>query len=138
MSGIEIFIDESGDFGPYVDIRDVGDSVSEYSRYKDPANSFALVSGSKSGLHDEPHCTSFVGDRGTCKARKLFLWRREELPAKLAQGHSEERMEVMVVPPRLPGRPTAREGGEGRAGAREGVARRGRGRDAAISPRSVV
>ena len=121
MSGIEIFIDESGDFGPYVDIRDVGDSVSEYSRYKDLANSFALVPGSRSGLHDEPHCTSFVGDRGTCKTRKLFLWRREELQAKLAQVHSEERMEVMVVPPRLPGRPTAREGGEWRAGREIGV-----------------
>ena len=97
MSGIEIFIDESGDFGPSVDIRDVGDSISEYSRHKNPANSFALVSGSRSGLHDEPHCTSFVGDRGTCKARKLFLWRREELPAKLAQVHSEERMEIMIA-----------------------------------------
>ena len=104
-----------------VDIRDVGDSISECSRHKNPANSFALVSGSRSGLHDEPHCTSFVGDRGTCKARKLFLWRREELQAKLAQVHSEERMEVMVVPPRLPGRPTAREGGEGRAGREIGV-----------------
>ena len=80
-----------------VDIRDVGDSISEYSRHKNPANSFALVSGSRSGLHDEPHCTSFVGDRGTCKARKLFLWRREELPAKLAQVHSEERMEIMIA-----------------------------------------
>lgn len=106
-----------------VDIRDVGDSISEYSRHKNPANSFALVSGSRYGLHDEPHCTSFIGDRSTCKARKLFLWRREELPAKLAQVHSEERMEVMVVPPRLPGRLAAREGGEGRAA---GPDRRGR------------
>ena len=135
MSGIEIFIDESGDFGPYVDIRDVGDSVSEYSRYKDPANSFALVSGSKSGLHDEPHCTSFVGDRGTCKARKLFLWRREELPAKLAQVHSEERMEIMIArlvcPVRvgvgMAAREMARKGAGGRAEARGGVEGRGGG-----------
>ena len=75
----------------------LGSSISEYSRHKNPANSFALVSGSRSGLHDEPHCTSLVGDRGTCKARKLFLWRREELPAKLAQVHSEERMEIMIA-----------------------------------------
>ena len=136
MSGIEIFIDESGDFGPSVDIRDVGDSISEYSRHKDPANSFALVPGSRSGLHDEPHCTSFVGDRGTCKARKLFLWRREELPAKLAQVHSEERMEIMIArlvcPVRvgvgMAARGKARKGAEGRAETRGGVEVRGRGR----------